>query len=105
LNRKYRDTWPNGYFAFTLKVLPDQPNYLIVMYTKEIESMNSFDLTVDGILLDKGIVEQEELNKFVLIRYEIPAETTVGKEKVKVKFRAHPGQKVPKVFGIRIIKA
>ena len=104
-NRKYRDTWPNGYFAFTLKVLPDQPNYLIVMYTKEIESMNSFDLTVDGILLDKGIVEQEELNKFVLIRYEIPAETTVGKEKVKVKFRAHPGQKVPKVFGIRIIKA
>ncbi|MEH7095734.1 beta-L-arabinofuranosidase domain-containing protein [Neobacillus vireti] len=103
-NRKYRDTWPNGYFVFTLKVLSDQPNDLIVMYTKEIESMTAFDLTVDGILLDQGIVEQEEMNKFVLIKYEIPAETTSGKEKVNVKFHAHPGEKVPKVFGIRMIK-
>lgn len=103
-NRKYRDTWPGGYFSFVLHVQPSQQNYLIVTYTKEIETINQFDLTIDGFKLDNGIIENEEMDRFVLIRYEIPSEATQSKQKVKVKFSAHHGAKVPKVFGIRVIK-
>lgn len=103
-NRKYRDTWPSGHFSFTLTVQSDQPNHLIVMYTKEIETMKSFDITIDGVKLEKGQVVLVELNTFVQVKYEIPNHATAGKEKVKVTFRAHEGQKVPKVFGIRVVK-
>jgi uncharacterized protein len=103
-NRKYRDTWPSGHFSFTLKVQSRQQNHLVVMYTKEIESMKSFDITIDGVKLEKGHVELVELNTFVQIKYEIPNQATIGKEQVKVTFRAHEGQKVPKVFAIRVVR-
>jgi uncharacterized protein len=103
-NRKYRDTWPSGYFSFTLEVLPNQVNHLVVMYTKEIEVIQSFDITINGVILEKGQIESEEMNKFVLVKYEIPYHATVDKSRVKVKFCAHEGQKVPKVFGIRVVK-
>ncbi|PWW31437.1 hypothetical protein DFO73_102436 [Cytobacillus oceanisediminis] len=104
-NRKYRDTWPGGSFSFTLNVLPDRPNHLLVMYTKEIENMNSFDLTIDGVKLKKGEVVLEELNTFVLVKYGLPLlNLTAGKKTVRVQFRAHEGQKVPKVFGVRVLR-
>jgi uncharacterized protein len=103
-NRKYRDTWPSGYFSFNLGVLSNQVNHLIVMYTKEIETMQAFDITVDGVILENGQIELEEMNKFVLMKYEIPYHATKDKSRVKIKFSAHEEQKVPKVFGIRVVK-
>jgi uncharacterized protein len=103
-NRKYRDTWPGGYFSFTLKVLPDEEQDLVVSYTREIERMNSFDLTIDGTKLENGKLELEEMNTFVLLKYEIPYRLTASKDAVTIKFSAHQGEKVPKVFGIRIVK-
>lgn len=103
-NRKYRDTWPSGHFSFTLKVQTHQQNHLVVMYTKEIETMKSFDITIDEVKLEKGQVELIELNTFVQVKYEIPNHTTAGREKVRVTFRAYEGQKVPKVFAIRVVK-
>jgi uncharacterized protein len=103
-NRKYRDTWPNGYFSFNLEVLPEKQNSLVVMYTTEIETMNSFDITIDGYLLHEGQIVGDEMNKFVLVRYKIPYSVTEGRNMVKIKFKAHVDKKVPKVFGIRIVK-
>lgn len=103
-NRKYRDTWPSGHFSFTLKVQSSQQNHLVVMYTKEIETMKSFEITIDGVKLEKCQVELVELDTFVQVKYEIPNQATAGKEQVKVTFRAHEGQKVPKVFAIRVVK-
>lgn len=103
-NRKYRDTWPNGHFSFTLNVLPDDSNYLVVMYTNEIETMRSFDIVVNGVVLTNSQIELEEMNKFVLVKYEIPYHATMDKDIVTVEFRAHEGQKVPKVFGVRVVK-
>jgi uncharacterized protein len=104
-NRKYRETWPNGYFSFTLNVLHDQSNYLIVVYTKkEIETMNAFDLSVDGLIMEKGTIELEELNTFAHVKYEIPIKATAGKDRIKVNFTPHSGQRVPKVFGLRVVK-
>jgi RNase P/RNase MRP subunit p29 len=103
-NRKYRDTWPGGYFSFTLKVLPHEEQELVVSYTREIEHMNSFDLTIDGTRLENGKLILEEMNTFVLLKYEIPYSLTVAKDAVTIKFSAHQGEKVPKVFGIRMVK-
>lgn len=103
-NRKYRDTWPSGYFSFTLNVLPDESNYLVILYTNEIETMRSFDIVVNGVVLTNSQIELEEMNKFVLVKYEIPNHATMDKDIVTVEFRSHEGQKVPKVFGVRVVK-
>lgn len=102
-NRKYRDTWPSGNFSFSLTVEPEASHALVVMYTKEIERKKSFDLSVDGQLLDEGEIELEEMNKFVLVRYRIPCSVTKDKTSVRVQFKAHEGRKVPKVFAVRMV--
>lgn len=103
-NRKYRDTWPSGYFSFSLMVDSESTQALVVMYTKEIETKKSFDLSIDGHLLKDGLLELEEMNKFVLVRYEIPLSITENKTSVRIQFKAHEGCKVPKVFAVRMIK-
>lgn len=104
LNRKYRDTWPSGYFSFSLSVDPDSSHALVVMYTKEIETMKSFDLSIEEYRLKDGLIELEEMNKFVLVRYDIPRSLTENKTSVCVQFKAHKDRKVPKVFAVRMIK-
>ena len=103
-NRKYRDTWPSGYFSFSLMVDSESSQSLVVMYTKEIETKKSFDLSIDGYFLKDGVIELEEMNKFVLVRYEIPRSVTENKSHVRIQFKAHEGRKVPKVFAVRMIK-
>jgi hypothetical protein len=50
----------------------------------------------DGVVLTNGQIELVEMNKFVLVKYEIPSHATKGKDKVTVEFRSHFGQIVPK---------
>lgn len=103
-NRKYRDTWPSGHFSFSLIVNPKTTHALVVTYTKEIEIKKCFELTIDGALLNDGLVELEEMNKFILVRYDIPRSVTENKTSVRIQFKAHEGKKVPKVFAVRMIK-
>lgn len=102
-NRKYRDTWSGGWFSFKLKVLPEEPVQLAVTYLIGSEPYDGFDLTADGQLLTEGRLESREMDKFETILYALPAETTSGKNEITVKFAAHPGRKVSRVAGIRVI--
>ncbi len=103
-NRKYRDTWPNGYFSFTLKVLQDQENSLIVAYTKkEWESMHGFDVLANETKLQDGKLEWEEMNQFVYIKYTLP-KNVVTEGVTRITFRAQAEKRVPKVFELRIVR-
>ncbi|KOS00419.1 acetyl-CoA carboxylase [Paenibacillus polymyxa] len=105
-NRKYRDTWPGGWFSFVMKVLPDEPVQLAVTYLKDLSRPHSdFDITADGQILGEGKLESEEMNKFETFTYELPLSVTSHKNEVTIQFTAHPQGKVAKVAGLRVIKS
>ncbi|WP_081473700.1 glycoside hydrolase family 127 protein [Paenibacillus terrae] len=104
-NRKYRDTWPGGWFSFVMKVLPDEPVQLAVTYLKDSDRIHrDFDITADGQTLGEGKLESEEMNKFETFVYELPQPVTSQKDEVTIRFTAHPQGKVAKVAGLRVIR-
>lgn len=103
-NRKYRDSWINGWFSFTMEVLPDEQVDLVVTYLKSNDTSLAFDILADGEQLGVGTLESEEMNKLETIRYELPQPITSGKSAVTIKFASHEGHKVGKVVGLRIVK-
>ncbi|MGG1672580.1 beta-L-arabinofuranosidase domain-containing protein [Paenibacillus sp. NRS-1783] len=104
-NRKYRDTWPGGWFSFVMKVLPDEPVQLAVTYLKDSDrSHRDFDITAEGQILGEGKLESEEMNKFETFAYELPLSVTAQKDEVTIQFTAHPQGKVAKVAGLRVIR-
>ncbi|WP_342416299.1 beta-L-arabinofuranosidase domain-containing protein [Paenibacillus sp. FSL R10-2782] len=104
-NRKYRDTWPGGWFSFVMKVLPDEPVQLAVTYLKDSDrSHHDFVITADGQRLGEGKLESEEMNKFATFAYELPLSVTSQKNEVTIQFTAHPQGKVAKVAGLRVIR-
>lgn len=103
-NRKYRDSWINGWFSFKMEVLPEEKVDLTVTYLKSNDTSVSFDLFADGQKLGTGVLESEEMNKLETIRYELPPSITSGKSAVTIKFASHQGRKVGQVAGLRIIK-
>lgn len=103
-NRKYRDSWINGWFSFRMEVLPEESVDLVVTYVKSNDSSIGFDITAEGEQLGTGVLESEEMNKFATIRYEIPHSITNGKSAITIRFSSHTGHKVGQVAGLRIIK-
>ncbi|OZQ74369.1 glycoside hydrolase family 127 protein [Paenibacillus odorifer] len=103
-NRKYRDSWINGWFSFTMEVLPDEQVDLVVTYLKSNDTSLAFDILADGEQLGVGTLESEEMNKLETIRYELPQPITSGKSAVTIKFASHEGHKVGQVAGLRIVK-
>lgn len=99
--RKYRDAWLDGWFAFDLSVLPEEPLRLVVMYAKETEAIARFGLWADDSLLEPEREEEEEGGRFIRISYPLSPQTTAGMSRITVRFAACPGCKVPKVFAIR----
>ncbi|MBE0337342.1 glycoside hydrolase family 127 protein [Paenibacillus sp. 23TSA30-6] len=104
-NRKYRDTWPGGWFSFVMKILPDEPVQLAVTYLKDADRPYlDFDIIADGQILEEGKLESEEMNKFETFVYELPLSVTAQKDEVTIQFKAHPLGKVAKVTGLRVIR-
>lgn len=103
-NRKYRDSWINGWFSFTMEVLPEEQVDLVVTYLKSNDTSVAFDITADGEQLGLGVLESEEMNKLETIRYELPQTITSSNSAVTIKFASHEGHKVGQVAGLRIVK-
>lgn len=102
-NRKYRDSWPNGWFSFVMRVLPDEPVDLAVTYIKG-PSLDDFDIIVGGLPLVDGKLESEEMGKFETYIYTLPQEAVQGRSEVTIKFAAHKGRKIARVAGLRTVR-
>jgi hypothetical protein len=86
-----------------MKVLPDQPVFARVRYWGGDSNNRIFDILVD----DRKIATQElnapKPGQFMSVTYEIPSDLTKGKQRVIVKFQAHPGAMAGGIFGCRIM--
>jgi hypothetical protein len=87
-----------------MEVLPDEPVDLVVTYLKSNDTSVAFDVMAEGEQLGLGVLESEEMNKLLTLRYELSQTITSGKSAATIKFASHEGHKVGQVAGLRIVK-
>jgi hypothetical protein len=87
-----------------MKVLPDVPVGVIVTYWGGDSGNRVFDILIDGQKVATQKLNSPKPGEFMDVTYTIPSDLTKGKEKVTVKFQAHPGSMAGGVFGCRIVK-
>jgi len=60
---------------------------------------------LDGRALGEPIETlEDEVNRFVQVRYPIPAEWTAGKSRMTLRFQSRTDRKIARVFGIRVLR-
>jgi hypothetical protein len=101
--RKWRHATDGGWFACDLKVRPDEPHELLVTYWGGDAGNRLFDILVDGEHIATQRLENNRPNQFYDEVYPIPAELTRGKDKITVRFQAHPGMWAGGVYGVRLL--
>lgn len=105
LGRKWRHATDGGWFSFELKVVPAGANILSVTYWGSDAGNREFDVLVDGQKVASERLENNNPGKFYDQEYKLPESAVAGKQKVTVKFQAHPGKWAGGVFGARMLKA
>ncbi|KPK45792.1 MAG: hypothetical protein AMK72_10540 [Planctomycetes bacterium SM23_25] len=103
--RRWRDATGGGWFSYDMKVLPDQPVCMMVTYWGGDTDNRTFDILIDGRKIATQKLNASKPGRFMDMTYKIPAHLTKGKQKVTVKFQAHPGAVAGGVYGCRIVKA
>ncbi|HOJ62129.1 MAG TPA: glycoside hydrolase family 127 protein [bacterium] len=93
-----------GWFSYELKVLPDTPMDLLCTYWGSDSGNRTFAVLVEGTRIATQTLNNDKPGEFFDMTYPLPQELTQGKDKVTVRFEAHPGNYAGGVFGIRMIK-
>ena len=104
LGRKLRHAYDGGWFSYELKVSPTQTNALLCTWWGNETGERNFDIFVDGTRIASQKLTNKNTGQFWDATYPIPAELTLGKEKITVKLQAQPGNFAGGLFGSRIVK-
>jgi hypothetical protein len=101
--RKWRHA-PGGWFSWEVEVLPGQPQELRVTYWGS-DSGRVFDVLVDGEKIATQKLNNNHPDQFYDEVHLLPEKLTHGKERITVKFQAHPGNTAGGVFGLRVLRS
>jgi DUF1680 family protein len=102
--RTWRHATDGGWFSYTLKVLADQPQELLVTYWGSDSGGREFDILVDGQKIATQKLENNRPGQFYDEVYPLAKEVTQGKTRVTVKFQAQPSKTAGGIFGCAILK-
>ncbi|MBI5387336.1 MAG: glycoside hydrolase family 127 protein [Verrucomicrobia bacterium] len=102
--RKWRDANQGGWFSYEVKVLPGQPMTLVCTYWGGDTGAREFDILVDGEKIATQKLDKNKPGDFFDASYPLPERLTRGRERVIVKFQAHPEKMAGGLFGLRIMK-
>ncbi len=102
--RKWRHATEGGWFSWQLRVQPGQPQELLVTYWGSDGGNRVFDVLIDDRKLATQRLQQDKPEQFFDRSYPVPAELTQGKDRVTLKFQAHPGAFAGGVFGVRLMR-
>ncbi len=109
--RTFRLATSNGWFSWELKVLPNQPQELLITYlgSGRGRSRSAFDILVDDTKLSTesatggaGTERQQGVNSMV---YPLSVELLKGKDKITVKFPTPAdSRRGSGVYGVRVLR-
>lgn len=104
-DRKWRDAFDGGWFAFDMKVDTAKKSQLIVTYWGGDDGPRSFDILVNDVKIATQTLHNPQPGKFWDKPYDIPAEAIKGKEVIRVKFQATDARSVAGgVYGCRVVR-
>jgi DUF1680 family protein len=102
--RKFRHAWDGGWFSFDLAVPASGEAELVVDYWGGEMGAREFDVQVDGETIATTSLNMDAPGRFWDKTYPLPAALIAGKERITVRFQAHPGNYAGGVFGIRVVR-
>jgi hypothetical protein len=102
--RKFRHATDGGWFSIEMNVLPDEPVGLLCTYWGSDYRRRTFDILIDGTKIATQSLNDNPRSEFFEVTHPIPPELTRGKQKVTVRFQAHPDQWAGGLFGCRTIR-
>lgn len=102
--RKLRHAVDGGWFAFDMKVSPEEPTDLIATYWGSETGPREFDVLIDGERIATQLLRQDRPDRFWDEVYELPTKLTAGKKQVNVRFAARPGNFAGGLFGARTVR-
>jgi hypothetical protein len=103
-DRMWRHATDGGWFAWTLKTLPDQPMQVQVTYWGS-DVGREFDVLVDGVKIASQKLDNNRPGQLFEVAYPLAKEQTQGKTSVTVRFQGRPGHVAGGVFECRTMKA
>jgi DUF1680 family protein len=101
--RKFRHAQNGGWFSWELKVLPGQPQELVLTYWGG-DNGRQFDILADGRKLATERLTASHPDQFFDQAYPLPADMTQGKPNVTIKVQAAADSVAGGVFGVRMMK-
>jgi hypothetical protein len=101
--RSWRDARRGGWFSYDLEVLPDRPVTLMCTFWGS-DAGRTFDILVEGEKIATQTLNRNKPGEFLDVEYKVSAKLTRDREKVTVKFQAHPGGIAGGVFGWGMLK-
>lgn len=102
--RTWRHATAGGWFSYKMKVLPERPTVLACTYWGSDTGARTFDLLIDGQKIATQTLNLNRPDEFFEVETQIPEQLTRGKQKVTVKFQAHPGSFAGGVFGCAVLR-
>lgn len=104
LGRYWRHATSGGWFSYQMRVLPNHPMTLTCTWWGDESGERTFDISIDGVKVATQTLLHNKPGDFFEVEYEVPREVTRGKEKLTVKFQAHPGNTAGGIFGCAMLK-
>ena len=102
--KKWRHAQNGGWFSFEMKVDDSHPMELMCTYWGSDGGEREFDVLIDGEKIATQTLQNNKPEEFFDVVYSIPEELIWNKEKVTVRFEAHPGKTAGGLFGCRTIE-
>ncbi len=105
LNEFWRDAREGGFFSYLMATHSETDLTLMVRYWGAEWGGRKFDIYIDD---EKLITEDNtgrwNVARFQDVEYKIPASLLQGKERVRIKFQALPGNTAGAVYYVRLVK-
>lgn len=103
-DKKWRHAVNGGWFSIVMKTLPQTPLELRVTYWGGDAGNREFDIFADNVKIATQRLENNRPNEFYDEIYVLPADLTKGKNKITIRFQAHPKKMAGGVYGVRLVK-
>ena len=105
LDEFWRDARDGGYFSYNLATNKETGLSLAVRYWGNERGNRKFDIYIDDVkLATEDIIGKWNQQKFQYVEYSIPDSMVKGKENIRVKFHALPGNTAGAVYYIRLTR-
>ncbi len=101
----WRDARNEGYFSYNLATNSETGLSLIVRYWGAEWGSRKFDILIDDeLLISEDNTGRWNQSRFQEIEYKIPDAMLEGKDQIRVKFQALPGNTAGAVYYIRLVR-